>query len=131
VSSDLRVVLPNRPGTLVGALEALHAAGIDIEGFCGDLRPGEVWGFLHVLVADPKRAGEVLEAAGYQITSQHNVDVLEIVDEPGALAAAARQFSDDGRNIEVLYLGRGGRLVIGTEDMQEPRLGIRLGDPRH
>lgn len=125
---DLRVVTPNRPGALLQATETLAAAGIPLEGFCGDLRPGERWGYLHFLVADGDGGQKALEAAGFEVTSSHDVDVLDLDKHTGSLAEEVRRYSDEGRNIEVVYIATGGQIVIGTDDMQKGRIGVRMGD---
>lgn len=129
--SDLRVVLPNRPGALLQALTVLRDAGINIESFCGDIRPGEKWGYMHLLVDDVRSARQAIEKAGLEVTSEHDVDVVPVENRPGALADAVKRYSDDARNIEVLYTARDGRVVIGTEDMQKERYGVRMGDARY
>jgi hypothetical protein len=128
---DLRVVLPNRPGSVLEALTALADKGINIESFCGDLRPGESWGYVHILVTDAERARAVLGELGFEVVSEHDVDVISVENHPGGLADAVRRYSDEMRNIEVLYTARDGRVVIGTEDMQKPRPGVRVKDARY
>ena len=128
---DLRAVLPNRPGALLQALTALSDKGINIESFCGDLRPGETWGYVHILVSDSGRARAALETMGIEVVSEHDVDVIDVANEPGGLADAVRGYSEDLRNIEVLYTARDGRVVIGTEDMQKDRPGVPLKDARY
>ena len=128
---DLRAVLPNRPGALLQALTALSDKGINIESFCGDLRPGETWGYVHILVSDSGRARAALETVGIEVVSEHDVDVIDVANEPGGLADAVRGYSEDLRNIEVLYTARDGRVVIGTEDMQKDRPGVPLKDARY
>ena len=128
MASDLRVVLPNRPGALLQACDVLAAAGIPLEGFCGDLRPGERWGYLHVLVKDGDAARRALEDSGFEVTSTHDVNVLEVTRHTGALADEVRRYSEEGRNIEVVYIATNGHIVVGTDDMQKEKLGIRMGD---
>lgn len=125
---DLRVVVPNRPGTLMETCDTLVHAGIELFGFCGDIRPGERWGYLHVLVEDKAAAQAALEAAGIEVTSVHKVDVNSVDKHMGALAEEVKKYSDAGRNIAVLYLASDGSIVIGTDDMLEERLGVRMGD---
>ena len=123
---DLRVVLPNRPGALLEACAALADAGVPLEGFAGDLRPGERWGYLHVLVTDLAAATKALESTGFEVTSSHDVDVLDVDRHTGALAEEVARYSEEGRNIEVVYIATGGKVVIGTDDMQKERPGIRM-----
>jgi hypothetical protein len=129
--TDLRFVVVNRPGALMEALNALCAAGINIDSFCGDIRPGERWGFMHVVVEDGPAASAALTAAGVEVGSEHEVDVVPVEDRPGKLAELVRSYADAGRNIEVLYTASSGRVVIGTEDMQKPRYGIRTEEARY
>ena len=113
------------------ALTALGEAGVNIDSFCGDLRPGERWGFMHLLVEDPGDARAALERAGFELTGEHAVELVGIENRPGALAEAVKRYSDEGRNIEVLYTASSGRVAIGTEDMQKPRYGVRVKDARY
>ncbi len=129
--TDLRVVLPNRPGALMQALIALRDAGVNIDSFCGEVRPGERWGFLHLLVEDAGGASGALEGVGFEITGEHEVDVVDVDDRPGGLAETVKRYADAGRNIEVLYTAGSGRVAIGTEDMQKPRFGVRMKDARY
>lgn len=129
--TDFRLVIPNRPGTLVELLDAIAEAGAAIDGFCGDIRPGENWGFMHVLVQDAAAARAAIESQGVEITSEHEVDVFEVEPQLGALAAVVRRYADEGRNIEVLYMAGESQLVIGTEDMQKERFGVRMKDAKY
>jgi hypothetical protein len=131
MSTDLRIVLPNRPGTLVDACEAIAGAGVGIEGLCGDLRPGETWGYLHVLVEDADKARRALEEAGFEVASEHDVDLVEVEPRVGALVEAFHKYVDEGQNIEVAYLAMNTRVVIGTEAMQRPRPGVKVEDAKY
>ena len=123
---DLRVVVPNRPGAAAQLLEALADDGVNIEGACGDLRRGETWGYLHVLVDDGDRATEIVEKAGFEVTHSHEVELIPIENKPGSMAETVRSFADKQTNIHVLYIASGDRLVIGTEDQLPQRPGVRL-----
>ena len=128
MASDLRVVLPNRPGALLEACETLAGAGIPLLGFSGDLRPGERWGYLHVLVEDGATAQKELEGAGFEVTSTHAVNVLAVDKHAGALAEEIKRYSEEGKNIEVVYMSSMGEIVLATDDMQHERLGVRMDD---
>ncbi len=131
MATDLRFVIPNQPGRCARVLEALAEAGVNLDGVCGDIRPGDTWGFLHVLVGDPDKATAVLEQQGIEITSRHEVDIVDIEDRPGAIAEAMRVRSERGDNVEVLYTLTGHRMVIGTDAMREPIRGVRMKDARY
>ena len=128
---DVRVVLPNRPGALLQACESLANAGVPLEGFAGDLRPGERWGYLHILVTDLEAATKALESTGFEVTSSHDVDVLEVDRHTGALAEEVKRYSEEGRNIEVVYMATGGKVVVGCDDMQQERVGVRMEDAKY
>lgn len=128
MASDLRVVLPNRPGALLQACEILAQAGIPLRGFSGDLRPGERWGYLHVLVDDGPTAQKQLEAGGFEVTSTHEVNLLAVDKHAGALAEEIKRYSEEGKNIEVVYMSSMGEIVVATDDMQHERLGVRIDD---
>lgn len=130
---DMRIVVPNRPGTSLQILDALAAGDISIRGFAGDIRPGERWGYLHVLVNDDDydRARSAILGTGVQITSEHEVEVHDIEDRPGALADAIRVYVEGGRNIEVIYMGANSKIIVGAEDMQRPRYGVRTEEARY
>ncbi len=131
MATDLRVVLPNRPGALMEALECLGEAGVNIESFCGDIRPGDMWGFCHFLVEDAAKACGALERCGLDITGQHDVVLVDVPNTPGALAAVVGEYARQGRSIEILYTAPDNRVIIGTEDMQRERQGVRMKDARY
>lgn len=130
MSTDLRVTLPNRPGTLKTSVDSLTAAGVTVEGICGDLRPGDRWGYLHILVDDADKARSVLEGAGVEVSGEHQVEVVE-VEGSETIADAVNRFSSDGRNLEVVYTTLDGRLALGTEDMRQDRVGVKMTDARY
>jgi hypothetical protein len=128
---DLRIVVPNRPGTAAEMCDAIARAGVNIDGFCGDLRPGERWGYLHVLVEDGARARRAVEEIGFEVLHERRADIVEIEDRPGALAELLRSYSERGINIESLYMSSRGWLVISTEEMLDERPGIKMGDAKY
>lgn len=128
---DIRIVVPNRPGTSLEVLDALAEADLVLHGFCGDIRPGERWGFLHVLVDDADAARRAIESTGFEITSEHDVEVFDVEPRAGSLADTVRAYVEAGRNIEVLYLGSNDKIVIGPEDLQRPRPGVSVKDAKY
>jgi hypothetical protein len=128
--TDMRLVMPNRPGALISALSAIADAGINIRGSAGDLRPGEQWGYIHILVDDPAAARIAIESVGFEVTSVHDVDVIKLQDRPGAILEAAQPYSAKGQNIEVFYMSLGS-LVIGTDAMRKPIVGITTQAARY
>ena len=131
MASDLRFVIPNQPGRCAHLLEALAEAGVNLDGVCGDLRPGETWGFMHILVEDADKAVAVLDREGIEVTSRHHVDVHELENRPGAIAEAMRAYADRSENAEVIYTLTGNRIVVGTDAMREPIQGVSVKDAKY
>lgn len=127
MSTDLRLAVANRPGTLAKACDVLATAGVAVEGIAGDLRPGEKWGYVHVLVDDSAKAHAALDRAGIEVIGEHDVELVEF--SPGAnLGEIVTGYTGSDRNMEVFYPTLDGRLAIATEDMRAERLGVRMGD---
>lgn len=131
MATDLRVVLPDRPGMLLRACEALDEAGVTLESVCGDLRPGERWGYLHLLVDDAPAARSALEGVGFQVASEHDVELFPVEGPGHALTDAVARYTGEGRNVEIVYVSPGNRLVIGTEDMRKDVPGVKMKDARY
>jgi hypothetical protein len=128
--TDLRLAVANRPGTLATACDVLKQAGVKVEGISGDLRPGEKWGYVHVLVDDSGKAHAALEQAGIEVIGEHPVELIELPEGEANLGEIVTGYTGD-RNMEVFYPTLDGRLAIGTEDMRADRPGVRMGDARY
>lgn len=117
---DITASLPDRPGTLASAAEALAGAGINIDGGCMVLCEG--MGQFHILVeGDREAARQALEAAGVDVAGEREVLVMEVEDRPGELGRMARRVADAGINIELQYLATRTRVVLGTDDLEAAR----------
>jgi hypothetical protein len=127
---DLRISAPNRPGSGLSIFRALARAGINIDGLCADLRPGERWVYVHILVEESGPARAAIEAEGFEVLSDREVITIELEDRPGAVEEVLQEQAALGKNIEVIYLATQTRLVIGTEDMHEDRVGVRMEDAK-
>ena len=128
MKTDLRVVVANRHGAALALFDAIAAAGVNVDGMCGDLRRGERWGYIHVLTDDGPGARAAIERAGFECAAEQSVDAIEVEDRPGAIADVLRPFHEADRNISVLYIATGSRVVVGAEDMLEERPGVKLSD---
>jgi hypothetical protein len=122
---DLTVILKDEPGQLARLGGATGAAGVNIEGMCAFT--GEGRGIIHILIADDAvdRAVEALEDARMGIADRREVLVVDVADQPGSLGELARQLTDAGVNIELLYTTFGGvKLVIATDDLETARAAL-------
>jgi hypothetical protein len=115
MTTDLTVALVNRPGTLLGASDALARAGINIEGACGYVCEGQ--GVYHVLVEEPERARRALLDASLEIQAERLVVVTPVENQPGSAAAVLRRVAEAGVNIDLLYITGDCRLVLGGADV--------------
>ena len=122
MAQDLTVALKNEPGALAAMGGALGAAGINIIGCCGLQRKGK--GRVHILVEDAKAAKKVLKEAGIKAKKVRDVVVLDIEDRPGELGKVARRMADAGVNLNLLYLTGGGKLVLGSKDIEKARAAV-------
>jgi hypothetical protein len=123
--TDLTVVLTDEPGELAKLGGATGEAGINIGGMCAFT--GEGRGIIHLLVSDREadRAVAVLEEAGLGLADRRHVLVIDIEDRPGTLGEMARELSDAGVNIELLYTTFGGvKVVIATDDVESARAAL-------
>ncbi len=100
VETQLSAFIENKAGTLAALAGDLAANGISIHAFTiATLADHAV---VRLVVSDPRRAMHLLGARGVlTVTSQ--VLALEMPDEAGALAAAARKLGRAGVNIDYAY----------------------------
>lgn len=117
--TNLTIELVDRPGTLAELGESLGRAGINIEGGCGFAIEGK--GILHILVEDAEVARMAVASADLEVIGERDVLVVEIEDKPGELGRITRQISDGGVNLDLIYLSKGGKLVLGGDDMEKAR----------
>jgi hypothetical protein len=122
VTTNLTIVLKDRPGTLADVGEALGKAGVNIDGHCGF--PCEGVGVLHVLVENPVTARKAVEQAGFEIRDERPVYVLDLDDKPGKLGKVARRIADAGVNLDLVYLATNSRIVIGADDLEKAKAAI-------
>ena len=118
MSTDLTVVLQDRPGELARLGQATGEAGINIQGMCAFT--GEGRGIIHILVDDAQAAvaRQALEDAGMGVADQREVMVIDVEDRPGTLGELARSLAEASVNIELAYTTFGGvKLVIATDDV--------------
>ena len=119
VERQLTVGWQNRPGELANFCEALAAAGVNILAMA-TAEAGE-YGAVRVLVDDVATGRRVFKEQGVAHTGIE-VLVVELGNQPGALAAVARSLADNQISIEYFYASAplGGRAVIGVFKVSDP-----------
>ncbi len=117
--TNLTIELVDRPGTLAELGESLGRAGINIEGGCGFSIEGK--GILHLLVEDAEVARMAIASADLEVIGERDVLLVDLEDKPGELGRITRQISDGGVNLDLIYISKGGKLVLGGDDMEKAR----------
>ena len=114
MTTELTVILEDRPGTLARLGGVLGDAGVNIEGLQGvNLGVGSVVRFVP---RDPEKASHALDAAGISYTKRE-VLVVKVLDEPGMLGDVALVMSKAGINIDSVYVTTRGHVVLGVDDL--------------
>ena len=125
MSTDLSVVLQDRPGELARLGHATGEAGVNIQGMCAFT--GEGRGIIHILVDDAKAAAakQALEEAGMDVADEREVLVVDVEDRPGTLGELARSLGEASVNIELAYTTFVGvKLVIATDDIDSAQAAL-------
>jgi len=120
-ATQLAIFLSNRPGALVRVCDALAAAEVNIHALStSDTIDHSV---VRMVVSDPTKALMLLGEAGV-LALENEVLMIELVNEPGTLAAVAAVLSKSDVNIEYAYMaatakaGRG-LMVLRPNDVDK------------
>ena len=97
---QLSIFVENREGTLVTVTEAIANAGVDIRAM--SVADTQDFGIFRLIVTDPDKAKEYLEAADCFVSITEVVGVA-VADEPGSLSKVVRILADHNNNIEYMY----------------------------
>lgn len=122
MSTDLTVILDDRPGQLARLGRATGEAGVNIRGLAAFTGDGK--GVVHVLVDDDAvaRCQEALARAGMGVADEREVLVVDLEDRPGTLGELTRQLAKASVNIDLAYPTFDGvKIVIATEDLKAAR----------
>ncbi len=125
MTTNLTIILEDRPGTLADVAEALGKAGVNIDGHCA--LPCEGVGVLHILVEDTATSLKAIEEAGFEVRDERPVLVLEVEDRPGELGKIARRTAEAGVNVDFIYLATRSRIVIGADDLEKAQTAVESG----
>ena len=98
--SQLSLFIENKPGTLNRVCQCLKKHNINISTL--SLADTEQFGILRLLVQDPEKARQLLEADGF-IVKVTEVLALPVPDRPGGLADILDILDGAGLSIEYMY----------------------------
>lgn len=100
MTSQIVVLLENRPGALAELTSVLSDAEVNIEAI---LLEGSVdFGVVRLHVSAPKKAEKALREAGYQFNVGEAL-TLKLSDAPGQLTEVAKKLAKAKINIEALF----------------------------
>jgi hypothetical protein len=115
---QLSIFAENKPGHIAAPCRLLAEHGIDIRAL--SVADTQQFGILRIIVSDPQRATQVLEAARYVVKSTE-VLAVEVEDRPGGLSKILSAFEGSTINIEYMYAfpfghGQGAVLIFRFND---------------
>jgi hypothetical protein len=97
---QISVFVENSVGRLAEVTAVLGDAGIDMRAMC--IADTADFGILRVIVSNPKRAVEILQAAEC-VVSVTRVLAISIPDTPGSLSRVIGILADAGVSVEYAY----------------------------
>ena len=74
---------------------------------------------LHILTKDGQATRRALESAGFKISTEQPVVVIDVEDKPGASASLYRRIADANVNVNLTYVATNNRLVVGADNIQK------------
>lgn len=116
--------VPNQPGELARASEALGGQGVNI-ATVGALGSGDQ-GFIGLLASEDETARSALDEAGLTYRTCPCVTVT-VPNQPGELAKVARRLSDAGINLQFVAptaLTEPATLALGVSDPEAARAAL-------
>ncbi len=111
---QLSVFIENKAGRVSEVTSVLGAAGVNIRGF--SVSDTADYGIMRLVVDDPGRGREALQAAGFTVRTSEVV-CIQLSDEPGSLGNVLKIVSDAGVNIEYVYSLISTFVVINVSDV--------------
>jgi len=98
---QLTVLVEDKPGALADICEAFGKNGVNIKAISAE-GLGEA-GIIRVVTEDLNTAKRALKREGYNFTVSEIIQ-LRLDDRPGELGKVTRKLSDNGINIQYIYI---------------------------
>ncbi len=105
-AKQVSVFLENKPGRLANVLRALERQKINVTGMT--VMDSHEHSVLRVVTSDLAKTAQVLKDLNTPFT-ETEVLLVELRNQPGALAHVCEQLAGDHINIEYCYVSSGGR----------------------
>jgi hypothetical protein len=122
-TKDFSVSLPDKPGSLFKATDAIAKRGINIEGYC--VVPSGKEAIFHLLTSDPSGAKKALDEAGFTVREELDAFAVQIADRPGALASVLRPIADAEAHVPVTYSLTDRRVAFASRDISQLRAAVQ------
>ena len=125
IKKQFTLYLPNKPGALASVTRAMATEKINIEGISVATTPDV--GLVQIVVSHATATRKLLKSRDIAFTVQ-DVLVVELTNEPGALATVAQRLAGQGININYVYAtgctcrGKGGckcQAIISGPDLKK------------
>ncbi len=116
MTTDLTLFLDDEPGELAKLGRVLSQRRVNIDGLCAVSSGGGI-AEVHILVDDTEQALVALKEASIEVGLEQEVLVIDVDDQPGALAEIAEKLGESGINIKLAYLATATRLVLAADDL--------------
>src|SRR5437764_7305620 len=105
-SKQISVSLENKPGRLANVLSALAREKINITALA--VMDSHEHSVLRLVTSDPAKTAQVLNSLGAR-HAESEVLLVELKNQPGALAHVCEQLAGERINIDYAYCSSGGR----------------------
>ena len=126
---QVSIFLENKKGRLWNALSILRESGMNIRAL--SIADTSEFGILRIIVPDPKKAKEALEAGNF-VVKITDVIAVEVPDTPGGLEGILEILNKSNTNVEYIYAfvekkGEKAVVVLRTEDIDEGITALKEG----
>ncbi len=127
---QVSIFLENKKGRLWNALSILRESGMNIRAL--SIADTSEFGILRIVVPDPEKAKEALEASNF-VVKITDVIAVEVPDTPGGLEGILEILNKSDTNVEYIYAfvekkGEKAVVVLRTEDIDEGIAALKEGE---
>ncbi len=130
IVEQISVFIENKEGRLSEIAEVLAKNDINISAL--SLADTEEYGVLRMIVSEPYRAKDVLNANGV-IGKVTDVIAVAIDDEPGGFSSALKRITDEGIFIKYMYACMSHKkgkalMILAVSDVEKAEQIVKLGE---
>lgn len=100
IVEQVSVFLENKSGTLEALVETLGDANINICAL--SIAETSDYGIVRMIVSDTKKCEQILKEKDFTVKIRQVIEV-KTPDEPGALAAQLKRFTENNVNVKYMY----------------------------